>query len=123
VTSGEAGATITSCGSRSAYTTSGSAIAARCSARFRDIPPIVTTITQMMFLLTPILWRPDQVPGRELVYQLNPFFYLVQVIREPLEGVSPSLFIWSVTVGLTVVGFLVSLLFFSRFRNRIVYWL
>ena len=92
-------------------------------ARFRDIPPIVTTITQMMFLLTPILWRPDQVPGRELVYQLNPFFYLVQVIREPLEGVSPSLFIWSVTVGLTAVGFLVSLLFFSRFRNRIVYWL
>ena len=46
-----------------------------------------------------------------------------QVIREPLEGVSPSLFIWSVTVGLTAVGFLVSLLFFSRFRNRIVYWL
>jgi ABC-2 type transport system permease protein/lipopolysaccharide transport system permease protein len=92
-------------------------------ARFRDIPPIVTTITQMMFLLTPILWRPDQVPGREFVYQLNPFFYLVQVIREPLEGVSPSLFIWSVTVGLTAVGFLVSLLFFSRFRNRIVYWL
>ena len=92
-------------------------------ARYRDIPPIVTTITQMMFLLTPILWRPDQVPGREFVYELNPFFYLVQVIREPLEGVSPSLFIWSVTVGLTAVGFLVSLLFFSRFRNRIVYWL
>lgn len=92
-------------------------------ARFRDIPPIITTITQMMFLLTPILWRPDQVPGREFVYQLNPFFYLVQVIREPLEGVSPSLFIWSVTVGFTAVGFLVSLLFFSRFRNRIVYWL
>lgn len=92
-------------------------------ARFRDIPPIVTTITQMMFLLTPILWRPDQVPGRELVYELNPFFYFVQVIREPLEGVSPSLFIWAVTVGLTAVGFLVSLLFFSRFRNRIVYWL
>jgi ABC-2 type transport system permease protein len=92
-------------------------------ARYRDIPPIVTTITQMMFLLTPILWRPDQVPGREFVYELNPFYYLVQVIREPLEGVSPSLFVWAVAVGLTAVGFLVSLLFYSRFRNRIVYWL
>jgi len=77
-------------------------------ARYRDIPPIVTTITQMMFLLTPILWRPDQVPGREFVYELNPFYYLVQVIREPLEGVSPSLFVWAVAVGLTAVGFLVS---------------
>jgi ABC-2 type transport system permease protein len=92
-------------------------------ARYRDIPPIVTTITQMMFLLTPILWRPDQVPGREFVYELNPFYYLVQVIREPLEAVSPSLFVWAVAVGLTAVGFLVSLLFYSRFRNRIVYWL
>ena len=92
-------------------------------ARYRDIPPFVTTITQMMFLLTPILWRPDQVPGREFVYELNPFYYLVQVIREPLEGVSPSLFVWAVAVGLTAVGFLVSLLFYSRFRNRIVYWL
>ena len=62
-------------------------------------------------------------PGREFVYLFNPFFYLVQIIREPLEGVSPSLFIWAVAVGLTAVGFLVSLLFFSRFRNRIVYWL
>ena len=55
-------------------------------ARFRDIPPIVTTITQMMFLLTPILWRPDQIPGREFLYLFNPFFYLVQIVREPLEG-------------------------------------
>jgi hypothetical protein len=58
-------------------------------ARFRDIPPIVATVTQMMFLLTPILWRPDQIPGREFLFVFNPFFYLVQVIREPLEGVSP----------------------------------
>jgi ABC-type polysaccharide/polyol phosphate export permease len=93
------------------------------STRFRDIPPIVATVTQMMFLLTPILWRPDQIPGREWIYVLNPFYYLVQVIREPLEGISPSLFIWTVALGLTAVGFVVSLLFFSRFRNRIVYWL
>jgi ABC-type polysaccharide/polyol phosphate export permease len=93
------------------------------STRFRDIPPIVATVTQMMFLLTPILWRPDQIPGREWIYVLNPFYYLVQVIREPLEGISPSLFTWTVALGLTAVGFVVSLLFFSRFRNRIVYWL
>ena len=31
--------------------------------------------------------------------------------------------IWAVAVGLTAVGFLVSLLFFPRFRNRIIYWL
>ncbi|HEX6831256.1 MAG TPA: ABC transporter permease [Methyloceanibacter sp.] len=67
-------------------------------ARFRDIPPIVQTITQMMFLLTPILWRPNQIPGRELFYLLNPFYYLVEIIRAPLEGRAPSLFVWMVAI-------------------------
>ena len=92
-------------------------------ARFRDIPPIVATITQMMFLLTPILWRPDQIPGRALFYLLNPFYYLVEIVRAPLEGVTPSLFVWMVVLAMTAAGFTVSLLFFSRFRNHIVYWL
>lgn len=92
-------------------------------ARFRDIPPIVQTITQMMFLLTPILWRPNQIPGRELFYLLNPFYYLVEIIRAPLEGRAPSLFVWTVVLAMTAAGFVVSLLFFSRFRNRIAYWL
>jgi ABC-type polysaccharide/polyol phosphate export permease len=87
-------------------------------ARFRDIPPIVQTITQMMFLLTP-MWRPNQIPGRELFYLLNPFYYLVEIVRAPLEGRAPSLFVWTVAAA----AFVVSLLFFSRFRNLIVYWL
>ena len=90
-------------------------------ARFRDIPPIIQSIMQMMFLLTPILWRPEQIPGRQLVYILNPFYYLIEIIWAPLQGIAPSLF--TVVSAMTAVGFVVSLLFFSRFRNRIVYWL
>jgi ABC-2 type transport system permease protein len=92
-------------------------------ARFRDIPPIVATITQMMFLLTPILWHADQIPGRRMLVVFNPFYYLVEVIRQPLLGHPPSLLIWSVATGMTLIGFIVALAFFSRFRNRIVYWL
>ena len=92
-------------------------------ARFRDIPPIVATITQMMFLLTPILWHPDQIPRRWPLVAFNPFYYLVELIRQPLLGQSPSLLVWSVALAMTLVGFIVALAFFSRFRDRIVYWL
>jgi homopolymeric O-antigen transport system permease protein len=92
-------------------------------ARFRDIPPIVATITQMMFLLTPILWHPDQIPGRWMLVAFNPFYYLLEVVRQPLLGQSPPLLVWSVASALTLAGFIVALGFFSRFRNRIVYWL
>jgi len=92
-------------------------------ARFRDIPPIVATITQMMFLLTPILWHADQLPRRGMLVAFNPFYYLLEVIRGPLLGQAPSLLIWSVATGITLIGFIVALGFFSRFRDRVVYWL
>lgn len=91
--------------------------------RFRDIPPIVATIMQMMFLLTPIFWHPDQVPGREALVVFNPFYYFLELIRQPLQGHAPSLLIWTVALAITLVGFVVGLAFFSRFRDRIVYWL
>ncbi len=91
-------------------------------ARFRDIPPVMATIVQMMFLLTPILWRPDQVPGREFVVVLNPFYYYVELIREPLLGNAPTAFIWAVSLLITALGFMLAIPFYSRFRDRIAYW-
>lgn len=91
--------------------------------RFRDIPPIVTTVMQMMFLLTPILWRPDQVSGREAISRLNPFYYFVELIREPLLGSAGSPLIWTVAILITLAGLAVALPLYGRFRDRIVYWL
>jgi ABC-type polysaccharide/polyol phosphate export permease len=69
----------------------------------------------------PVAAEPDS--GAKLFYLLNPFYYLVEIIRAPLEGRAPSLFVWTVVLAMTAAGFVVSLLFFSRFRNRVVYWL
>ena len=46
------------------------------SARFRDVPPIVASIMQVAFFLTPIFWTPSALPSRELFVHLNPFYYL-----------------------------------------------
>ena len=32
------------------------------SARFRDVPPTVASLIQLAFFLTPIFWKPDQLP-------------------------------------------------------------
>jgi ABC-type polysaccharide/polyol phosphate export permease len=90
--------------------------------RFRDIPPVVTTIVQMMFLLTPILWHPDQIPTRQALVFLNPFYYFIDLIRQPMLGEAPSFFVWIVTLLITASGFLLAVPFFGRFRDRIAYW-
>jgi ABC-2 type transport system permease protein len=92
------------------------------SARFRDVPPIVSSIMQVAFFLTPIFWTPGSLPSRELFVHLNPFYYLVEVVRMPLLGQTPPLFIWLVVIAMNCCGALVAIAFFARYRARIAYW-
>jgi ABC-2 type transport system permease protein len=92
------------------------------SARFRDIPPIVGSILQVAFFLTPIFWLPSALPDRALFVQLNPFYYLVEIIRMPLLGQTPELTVWLVAIGLNVLSALVAIFFFARYRERVAYW-
>jgi ABC-2 type transport system permease protein/lipopolysaccharide transport system permease protein len=92
------------------------------SARFRDVPLIVNSVMQVAFFLTPIFWTPGSLPNRELFVHLNPFYYLIEVIRLPLLGKTPPLSIWLVVIGFNCVGALVATLFYARYRSRIAYW-
>jgi ABC-2 type transport system permease protein/lipopolysaccharide transport system permease protein len=92
------------------------------SARFRDVPPIVSSILQVAFFLTPIFWLPQAIPDRIWFIQLNPFFYLVEIVRSPLLGKVPSLTVWAVVIGMNIVAGVVAVSFFARYRERVAYW-
>jgi ABC-type polysaccharide/polyol phosphate export permease len=92
------------------------------SARFRDVPPIVTSILQVAFFLTPIFWLPESIPDRQIFVHLNPFYYLIEIVRMPLMGKTPPLFIWAVAIGINLVSALVAAFFYARCRERIAYW-
>jgi homopolymeric O-antigen transport system permease protein len=92
------------------------------SARFRDIPPIVASLVQVAFFLTPILWRADQLPGRAAIVAYNPLLYYVEIVRQPLLGNVPPLSNWAIVLSLTVLGCLLSLAAFTRYRRRLAYW-
>lgn len=92
------------------------------SARYRDVPPIVASVMQVAFFLTPIFWTPASLPNRALFVQLNPFYYLIEVVRMPLMGQTPPLSMWLVVIGLNCAGALVAVTFYARYRSRIAYW-
>jgi ABC-2 type transport system permease protein/lipopolysaccharide transport system permease protein len=92
------------------------------SARFRDIPLVVASVVQVMFFITPVIWKPEMLPGRALILDLNPFHHLVEIIRAPLLGQLPALENWLAVFIITVVGWALALWFFSAFRWRLAYW-
>lgn len=94
------------------------------SARFRDIPLMITNLVTLMFFITPIIWRAEDLPPtRALVAYLNPFHYLLSTFRDPLLGSPPSLLYWAIALICTLVAVTGAFLLFARFRARIAYWL
>jgi lipopolysaccharide transport system permease protein len=92
-------------------------------ARFRDIPPIVGSLLQIGFFVTPIIWLPDQLGAKEHWLLLNPFFDLLEVVREPLLGATAGVHVWAAAVAITLVLCGLSAALFSRVRARVAFWL
>ncbi len=92
-------------------------------ARFRDIQPIVNSVMQIMFFMTPVIWKPEQLGASASILPWNPFFDLLEIVRGPLLADDMSLMIW---VGALVYSLLlcaVSWAFFVRARGRVTFWI
>lgn len=94
-------------------------------ARYRDLPQIVASLLQVVFYLTPIMWMPSLLPQRAGLYllDLNPAYHIISVVRSPLIGQMPTATNWWVSLGMAVVGWLVALVVYGRYKRRIAYWL
>ena len=91
-------------------------------ARFRDIPPIVASLMQMAFFVTPIIWRPHLVGKLRWLLPFNPVYTLLEVVRGPLLGEAPSGPVWLSAVVATLVLALLGGWLFARTRARIAFW-
>lgn len=94
-------------------------------ARFRDMTQVLTNILQVLFYATPIMWMVTILPGHvsHLFIELNPFYHLIELIRAPLLGNAPTMLDWGYSVALAIIGWMVAIVFFGRYRWRVAYWL
>ncbi len=92
-------------------------------ARFRDIQPIVNSVMQIAFFLTPVIWKPEQLKLRAYLLPLNPFFDVLDIVRGPLLGHTPGLMTWLGAALYSLVLCGVAWAFFARARGRIAFWL
>jgi lipopolysaccharide transport system permease protein len=99
-------------------------ILAMIGARYRDISQIIKSLVQVAFFVTPIMWNPTVLPSNyQKLMVLNPFYILVQLIRQPLIGEANPLLIYGIAFLLTFIGISICAVMFSRYRSRIIYWL
>jgi lipopolysaccharide transport system permease protein len=92
------------------------------SARYRDVPQLVAAVVQILFYITPLMWRPRMLSKHAWLITYNPFASLVDLVRSPLLGQPPAIASWLVGLCLAIVGWLVALWMYSRKANRVAFW-
>jgi ABC-2 type transport system permease protein len=100
------------------------------SSRFRDLNPIIGSIVQLMFFLTPIVWIYEDflnspnpaIAERARLAEINPFLHYIEIIRRPMLGQETVWHHWIVVLAITLVGWAVTMWAMRRYRTRVSYW-
>ncbi|OBK87627.1 sugar ABC transporter permease [Mycolicibacter heraklionensis] len=97
------------------------------ATRYRDIAPLLFSVVQLLFLMTPIIWNYDTLRAQgasrwTAVVEFNPLMHYLDIVRAPLLGAHQELRHWAVVLALTVVGWVVAALVLRQYRARVAYW-
>jgi ABC-2 type transport system permease protein len=98
------------------------------STRYRDLPQVINSLINLLFYATPIIWSPDSLlssakhPWAKVIFDLNPLYHFVQIVRAPLLGQQLSPASWYVVGGITIAGWALALVVMRNYRARVSYW-
>lgn len=101
-------------------------IFALIGARFNDLGQLVSNISIFLFLLTPIIWYPEQMPAdnfRGQFMRFNPFFHLVTIFRAPILGEPVGLSTLVYVGVMTVVGLVAATFLYRRYARFVPLWI
>lgn len=100
-----------------------SQLVALYSVKFRDIPQMVSAVVQILFYITPIMWKPNMLSTNNIILKYNPFVYLVDILKSPLMGAVPKVESWVVSSIILIVGWLFTMVISNNKINKIPTWI
>ncbi len=99
------------------------------SARFRDIPPIMASVMQLAFFLTPVIWQAAQLGQAAQLrpaaiwLTLNPLHAMLDILRAPLLGQPTAPASWLIALGASALGVAGAAGIFAWAHRRLAFWL
>lgn len=99
------------------------------ATRFRDVAPLLDSLVQLLFYMTPIVWttatleaQGGEVAQRAKIAEINPLFHYLEIIRAPLIGEPVAAYHWYIVAALTALGLLLAAVAMRTWRFRVSYW-
>lgn len=99
------------------------------ATRFRDIAPLLDSLVQLLFYMTPIVWTTQtlyeqggEIADRARIAELNPLYHYLEIVRAPMLGQPVAAYHWWIVLACTAVGLILAFVALRRFRSRVPYW-
>jgi ABC-2 type transport system permease protein len=97
------------------------------ATRYRDIGPLLNSIVQLLFFMTPIIWNESTLQQQGAgayagIVELNPLLHYLDIVRAPLLGADQEWRHWAVVLVLTAVGWILAAFAMRQYRARVPYW-
>lgn len=91
-------------------------------ARYRDVPPIVLSVTQLLMFITPIFWQKEFLTKYHWITDLNPVFHILEILRNPLLGKPFPMYSLFFVFGILAFLITSTVILLYKYRNRVAYW-
>lgn len=92
-------------------------------SRYRDIEQIVAALMPILFFISPVIYRPNLLDSsQQLIVWLNPFSYLLSLIRDPILGEIPDFFIYIISSSAALLGWLLVIFNLGQNKSKIAFW-
>lgn len=99
------------------------------ATRFRDIAPLLDSMVQLLFYMTPIVWTTQtlyeqggDIADRARIAELNPLYHYLEIVRAPMIGEPVDAYHWWIVLACTAVGLILAFAALRKFRSRVPYW-
>jgi ABC-type polysaccharide/polyol phosphate export permease len=92
--------------------------------RFTDVKHLINSSIQLLFYITPVIWQPHFLSEKYQDYLLlNPLYWFMSILRDPLIGSEINIFPWLLTLGTLVLAIVAIPIFVGKYVRRLIFWI
>jgi len=100
-----------------------SALIAIVNVRFRDVELMIASIMPIVFFLTPVIFKPQQIESLKILMYLNPFAIFLRLLRDPLYAEMVSYNALFAGIIMLIVGSFITSKIYKKMIREVPYLL
>ena len=91
--------------------------------RYKDVTHIIQNLLFLVFIVTPIFWRPEFLEGRKLfIINYNIVYHYMETVRAPIIQNKINYTSSLISLIFTFLFLSLAMIIYQKTKNKIVYW-